>query len=101
MIKVVIERRCRPGTENEMERLLVELRTKAIHQRGYVSGETLKSVDDPSLWLVLSSWLDVNLWKAWQESAERQEIASKMEPLLITPEKVSVFSFIWDASWWS
>ncbi len=101
MIKVVIERRCRPGTEKEMERLLVELRTKAIPQRGYVSGETLKSVDDPSLWLVLSSWLDVNLWKAWEESPERQEIISKMEPLLVTPEKVSVFSFIWDASWWS
>jgi heme-degrading monooxygenase HmoA len=84
-----------------MERLLVELRTKAIHQRGYVSGETLKSVDDPSLWLVLSSWLDANLWKAWEESAERQEIVSKMEPLLAAPEKVSVFSFIWDASWWS
>lgn len=98
MIKVVIERRCRPGTEKEMERLLVELRTKAIHQRGYVSGETLKSVDDPSLWLVLSSWLDANLWKSWNESPERQEIVSKMEPLLVAPEKASVFSFIWDAS---
>jgi heme-degrading monooxygenase HmoA len=99
MVKIIIERRCQSGTEEEMERLLVDLRSKAMHQRGYVSGETLRSMDDPSLWLVISSWLDVDLWRAWQASAEREEIISKMEPLLIAPEKVSVFSFIWNACW--
>jgi heme-degrading monooxygenase HmoA len=99
MVKVVVERRCKPGQEAELERLLVELRSNAIKQRGYVSGETLRSTYDPSLWLVLSTWLDVGLWKAWEASPERQEMSRIMEPLLIIPEKVSVFSFVWEASW--
>jgi len=100
MVRIIIERRCRPETEAELESLLVELRTKAVQQRGYVSGETLRSVDDPSLWLVLSTWLDANLWKAWEASRERQEVTKKIEPLLAAPEKVSSFSFIWEASSW-
>ena len=92
MVRVIIERRSKPNKEVELESLLIELRTKAIQQRGYVSGETLRSMEDPSL------WLDVNLWKAWEASPERQEIIGKMEPLLTVPEKVSIFSFIWNAS---
>lgn len=94
MIRVIIERRCRTNKEAELERLLVELRTKAMRQPGYVSGETLRSGDDPSLWLVISTWLNADLWKAWETSPERRQIGSKMEPLLIAPEKISVFSFM-------
>ncbi len=83
-----------------MEVLLVELRTKAVQQRGHVSSETLRSVDDTSLWLVLSTWLDVDLWRVWEASPERQEITNKIEPLLVAPEKASSFSFIWEASSW-
>jgi quinol monooxygenase YgiN len=100
MVKIIIERRCKPNKEAELESLLVELRTNAVQQRGYVSGETLRSVDDPSLWLVLSTWLDVDLWKAWEASLDRQEIADRLEPLLVVPEKTSSFSFIWEASTW-
>ncbi len=99
MVKVILERRCKPDKETELEGLLVELRSNAIKQRGYVSGETLISTEDPSLWLVLSTWLDVNLWKAWEASTERQEMIKMIEPLLINPEQASIFSFVWEASW--
>ena len=42
MVRVIIERRCRPGKEAELETLLVELRTRAMRQPGYISGETLR-----------------------------------------------------------
>ena len=100
MVKIVIERHCKPDAVAELESLLIELRSEAIQQRGYVSGETLRSVDDPSLWLVLSTWLDIGLWKAWEASPERQATARRMEPLLAAPEKVSSFTFIWEASTW-
>jgi quinol monooxygenase YgiN len=100
MIKVILERHCHPDKAAELENLLVDLRTKAVQQRGYVSGETLRSVDDPSYWLVISTWLDIDLWKAWETSAERREIASRLEPLLTAREKVSIFSFVWEACWW-
>lgn len=96
MIKVIIERRCLPGKEAELEGLLLELRTRAMRQPGYVSGETLKgdtlrTVDDPSLWLVISAWVDADSWLAWESKPERREIASKIEPLLVAPEEVTVF----------
>ncbi len=93
MIRVIIERHCRPERIAEMEALLIDFRTIAMRQPGYISGETLYSIDDPTLWLVISTWVDIEAWKAWQSSAERQEIEKKLETLLVSPEKVSVFSF--------
>ena len=94
MVRVVIERRCRPDKEAEIENLLIELRTKAMQQRGFVSGETLKSVDDPMLWLVVSTWADDEMWREWENSPVRQGIMDKMEPLMFEPEKISVFKYI-------
>ena len=94
MVKVTIERHCLPNKEAELVKLLVELRSRAMWQRGYHSGETLRSVDDPSLWLVIGTWLDADLWKAWNNSPKRKEITARIAPLLSEEEKVSVFSFV-------
>ena len=94
VIRIVIERHCQPDKAAEMEKLLVDLRTKAMRQRGYVSGETLRSMDDPSQWLVISTWLDADLWKAWETSPERQDIVRQIDPLLTASEKASVFGFM-------
>ena len=94
MIRVIIERYFRPDKDAELGELLLELRSKAIQQTGYVSGETLRSLIDPSLWLVISSWLDEDSWGAWENSQERQEIINKVEPLLVEPERVSISSFV-------
>ena len=93
MIRILIERRCHPGKEAETEKLLSEMRIKAVHQHGYISGETLRSIEDPLTWLIVSTWVNTDMWKAWETSPERREIISKLEPLLITPEKVSMISF--------
>lgn len=92
MVRVIIERRAKPGREAELENVFIDLRIKAMKAAGYVSGETLQSVDDPSSWLVVSTWIDANHWEAWKNSRERREILSKLEPLLSAPEKISVFT---------
>ena len=94
MVRVIIERRCRPDKEAEIKSLLIELRTKAMQQPGFISGETLKSVDDPMLWLVVSTWVNSGLWKTWEDSQTRCDIMNKMEPLMFVPEKVTIFNFI-------
>jgi len=93
MVRIIIERHCRPNKEMELERLLISLRARAMHQHGYISGETIRSVDDPLHWITISTWADADQWKVWETSYERQEIASKIEPLIVRPEKVSVFTF--------
>jgi heme-degrading monooxygenase HmoA len=94
VVRVIIEHRCKPGKEAELWSLLGELRGKVINQSGHVSSETLRSLDDPSYWMVISTWTDVKRWKAWEVSRERKETINKIKQVLVTPEKVSVFSFM-------
>lgn len=91
MIRVIIERHCHPEKITELERLLIELWAKAIRQPGYISGETLQSVDDPTHWLVISTWTAIEQWTAWEASQERKDDLEKVAPLLTAPEKISVF----------
>jgi len=73
----------------------MELRISAMRQPGYISGETLRgetlrTIADPSLWLVISTWVDAESWQKWQMVPERREIESKIEALLVAPEEVTI-----------
>ena len=90
MIRVIIERRIKEGSEFEFRELISKLRSKALHQPGYVMGETWVGDDDPSLYIVISTWIGTELWQAWERSAERQAIAARLEPLQSAPAKTNV-----------
>ncbi len=94
MIRIIIKRRCQPDKNEELERLLTLLRSRAMLQRGYVSGETLRSVSDESLWVVISTWTDTTAWKVWESTTERQEFARKIAPLLTAQTEISIFNFV-------
>ena len=91
MVKVVIERHLKAGKRGEFIHLLKELRTAAIHQRGYVSGETLSSIDDASIISVLGMWQSLEDWKTWEESEPRLKLEERVEPLLLENPKVTVY----------
>ncbi|MEW6034141.1 MAG: antibiotic biosynthesis monooxygenase family protein [Chloroflexota bacterium] len=91
-VKVIVERVVDADKQAELAELLQELRIRAIRQPGYVSGETLFSVDRPGAHLVISTWRSLRDWKAWAKSRQRTEIVKKMAALLTAPERVSVYS---------
>lgn len=93
MVRILIERYCRPNKEMELESLLINLRSQAMRQHGYISGETIRDVDDPLHWVTISTWTDVDLWKVWETSHERREIASQIESLIVRPEKITIYTF--------
>ena len=93
MVRILIERHCRPNKEMELENLLIDLRAQAMRQHGYISGETIRNVDDPLHWVTISTWTDADLWTVWETSHERREIASKIESLCVRPEKITIFTF--------
>ena len=66
MVRVLIGRCLKAGQRGEFFHLLKELRTAALHQPGYVSGETLSSLEDASHISVLSTWQSLKDWKAWE-----------------------------------
>jgi heme oxygenase (mycobilin-producing) len=81
-VKIIIKRKVRKGKEGQLLPLLLELRSRAITQPGYISGETLRNVNDPEDHVVISTWQSAEHWKAWEADQGRAEIQSKIDSLL-------------------
>ncbi|HVO66645.1 MAG TPA: antibiotic biosynthesis monooxygenase family protein [Syntrophales bacterium] len=92
MIRVMIERHCQPGKEKQLRGLMLELRSAGMRQPGYITGETLRESDNPSVFMVISTWMSLEAWKAWQTSRQRLLIEEMMEPLIKESRKVRVFT---------
>jgi heme-degrading monooxygenase HmoA len=73
--------------------LLLDLRSRAITQPGYISGETLRNVNDPEDYVAISSWKSVSDWKAWEASKERGEIQSRIDPLVDGKTEYGVYFY--------
>ncbi|MCF6246161.1 MAG: antibiotic biosynthesis monooxygenase [Desulfobacula sp.] len=65
--------------------LIVDLRSKATAQPGYISGQTFSSLDCDGEYLVISTWNRVEDWNIWMNSEERLVIQNKIDE--ITKEK--------------
>jgi heme-degrading monooxygenase HmoA len=81
-IKIIIRRRVPKDKEAKLLPLLVELRSKATTQPGYISGETLRNVNDPQDFIVISTWQSLEAWKTWEASTGRAEIQNRIDTLL-------------------
>jgi len=91
MVRIVIERHLKEGKKGDLMPLLRELRAAAMHQPGYVTGETLASTEDPSTISVLSTWRSLEDWKVWEKSEQRIKLYKQIEQLLVDKPKVSIY----------
>lgn len=87
-VKIIIERKFKEPLRNEDIHMIEGFRVPALKQKGYISGETLISYDDPTHVLVISSWTDLDSFNEWAESEERQTMAGNLAPFLAEPEKI-------------
>lgn len=71
-VKIIIRRRIPKGKEAQVLPLLLDLRSKAITQPGYISGETLINVNNPEDYVVIGTWKSVDGWKAWEATKEKR-----------------------------
>ncbi len=90
-VKVLITRRFKPNNLKQASRFLMELRSLATLQKGYMSGQTLVSAGNPNKLTVVSTWVSQKRWEEWQRSSERREFSKKIEPLLESAEETEVF----------
>ena len=81
-VKVIIKRKWKIEQPEELLPLLTELRSHAQNQAGYISGETLRSLDDPGDFMVISEWETSDDWKRWSQSKERRDIQHKVDSLI-------------------
>ena len=90
--KVLMKRAPKDGCLSSLFQLLRELRILAMSQKGYISGETLVSPDDRSSTLVISVWESLEDWKHYESLPKRKAIINRLEPILVQPETVEVWS---------
>ena len=93
-VRVLIEREIEPGHELQLHHLLLQLRAKAMQVKGYISGETLRALDDPNRFLVISTWSTLDEWKKWENNSDRKRIQEEINRCLRTAERTSVYSYI-------
>ncbi|MCL0050823.1 antibiotic biosynthesis monooxygenase [Dehalococcoidia bacterium] len=66
--KILIERKIKPDSLGDILDLYRHLRSLAMRQQGYISGETLVSADCDDEHLVISTWHSLSDWQAWENS---------------------------------
>lgn len=93
-IKVIITRRVPEGRLKDLSPLLIQLRSLALEQPAYVSGETLSRVDEPNELLVISCWSSLEGWKAWMNHKSRKIIQDKIDMLLGEETKYHIYTNI-------
>ena len=76
-IKILIQRKVKRGKEEALNEIVRELRSKAMYAEGFISGETLQSIGDPSMHLVISTWKSIGAWNKWLKGTYRKEIKKK------------------------
>ena len=81
-VQVMIKRKWKIDKPQELLPLLEKLHTRAEKQPGYISGETLRSIENPEDFLVISKWETAENWKKWLNSKERRDLQGRVDSLI-------------------
>ncbi len=82
-VKILIKRKFKPGSIQSASRLLINQRNGAMKQPGYISSETMHSLDDPDKIVVASMWQRIEDWEAWKNSETRTANESEFSDYII------------------
>ncbi len=76
--KILIKRNFVGGKTDQIYSLLKKIRSIAMNQPGYISGETLSQSEFPDKMAVICTWQSMESWLAWKNSDERKEYESML-----------------------
>ena len=92
-VKILIKRKVNADKAAAVSELTKRLSTLVISQPGYVSGESLKNVENQDEYLVISTWEDMDAWKKWLASKERATIQQQIDTLLGVKTEYEVYQY--------
>jgi len=78
-VKIFIERKFKEEPSLEEIKIINELRSGAMQQKEYVSGETLVDINDHRKIVVISVWRNKAGWEAWENSDKRNQLEASLE----------------------
>ncbi len=90
-VKIFIQRKITEKNIIELTILLKKLRSLTISQPGYISGETLRRVDQADECMVISTWRSVEDWNNWVKNEKRIAIQAEIDQLLGAETKYAVY----------
>jgi heme-degrading monooxygenase HmoA len=93
VIKVIIKRIVPRDRVDDLIPLFQQLRTLATNQPGYITGETLRRLDKPEEFLVISTWESLDHWKKWVVSQERNEVQGRIDALLGARTEYEIYHY--------
>jgi heme-degrading monooxygenase HmoA len=81
-VKILIKHKFKNGNMRAASRFLINNRTGAMQQPGYISSETLRSLDDQDQVMVVSMWENMEAWGAWKNSETRKANVAEFKDYL-------------------
>lgn len=91
-VEVIIRRTFKDSALAEkLVPLIVQLRSLATVQKGYMTGQTLRCLDCPGEYLVISSWHTAEDWHRWFASDARRKLQQKIDDLLGEPTQYRLY----------
>ena len=93
MIRIHIRRRVSEDNQEALMTLINQMRSTIVGSPGYVSGETLKRIDQPGEVLVISKWQSQFYWKQWHASRERAALQTDIDQLLEEETQYEIYEY--------
>ena len=92
-IKILIRRSVPEEKARQMIPLFRQMRSMAVNQPGYISGETLRNLEKPTEFLVISTWRSSEDWQKWLVSEDRKAIQTQIDTLLGGETDYDIFHY--------
>jgi len=90
MIRVIIERNIAESLESHYEKIAKNNLEKACKAPGFISGESMRGVNNINHRVVLCSWKSASDWQNWHQSPVRKGLMATLRPLLEGEEVITV-----------
>lgn len=92
-VKIFIRRVIAEERINDLLPLFRRLRNLATNQPGYISGETLKRIDHPGEYLVISTWQSLDDWREWVVSRKRIEVQNEIDARMAEESIYEIYQY--------
>ncbi len=90
-VKVVIKRRFKDLDLKKISQMLVQARTNAMNEPGYISSETLQGCENPNEITVLSMWEEKSDWDNFKGCNARKALEAGFAEMLESPTEAVVY----------
>ncbi len=93
-VKILIKRHVPTGIHHDLVVLLQRMRSLCLKQPGYISGQTLQRIDDPTDCIVDSNWRSLEDWNNWFANPERIAIQAEIDDVLGQETQYAVYEYL-------